>query len=224
MDSHRKWRRASVAGVGLGGLLATAAQSAVVRFDSISTTGTLTGSTSGSVIGDTAQLTGTGTLDTFEYSIYNSGAGTLTAATATFHFYQDTQIGNRIGTELGSFTSSLTFTATPGQYVIGNVANLSTLPSPIVFNTSSLVVTEQITSATGSSAGVIFNPIVGVGTDLTPTSHYVDGSFVANANNATTTQMFQIGLVPEPATVSVLTVGAGMLALKRRRRGSTDAG
>jgi hypothetical protein len=167
--------------------------------------------------GDTMTTTGTGTLQDFTCSVYNSSTstGTLASATLAVDFYRTSD-----NSHIGGFTSSLTFSGmTPGFYTLVSFTNLSTLA--IGLDTTGILVTQSLSAVTGGATvtGVVsLNPVT-VGSS--PVSLYVSdppglpaGLYTLGSTPAQVA--YQIGVIPAPASMGLLALG-GLVATRRRR-------
>lgn len=173
--------------------------------------------------GDRCNTAGTGILDSFKFSIFNSGssAGTLVSATVLLSFASFDAVSGT-ATALGSFSSTVTFSSPLGAGFYSTVTATDLSSLGINLSSTSLLVTQKITAKTGNASrtGVVSLTPVTVGSS--PTSFYqssptVAAGFYTSASGAVDL-IYQIGVVPVPAPGAAALVGlAGMITGRRRR-------
>lgn len=160
--------------------------------------------------GDDPVLTAGGTLDDLTLSVYNSSssAGPLLTATLAVEFFDNTDPANPV--DLGGFSGDLDWGTglSPGYYSAVTWNELSSLESPIVLPTN-IIVLQQVTAHTGTASrlGIVvaYPPAVGAST----AGYYQNGTWTTT-NGA----FYQIGVIPEPASMVLLALGS--LLLRRR--------
>ncbi len=199
----------------------------------------------GPVFGDRMTTLGTGTLSTHSFTVFNStgggNTGQLDAAEIELRFYNydgtnlpgtggSTLLGGYLSGEIDFTDGGNDPTGLPaGYYTVLSFINLETLAIPINLSSTSIYVTQQIGSqsysGTTTRLGIVSaNPLL-AGT-TSPDSIYVSGASNVGAgapgmylfgNPAIVANVgYEIGVVPEPATMALL--GLGLAAFARRRR------
>lgn len=175
-----------------------------------------------SVFGDRIALTGTGTLDEVDFTVFNSGssAGALNTASFEINFFDGTTFD---GID-GFITNTVTFTGglAPGFFSIVTITGLSSLG--IVLPTTDILVTQTIATRTGpaSRLGVVLLDPITVGSSANtmyidsatvgPAGFYTLGNPPINANPG-----YRINMTPEPGTLSLLAFSMIGLGIRRRR-------
>lgn len=188
-------------------------------------TGYGTGATSttdlNAIYGDSLNMTGTGTLDSFKFAVFVSGTstGNLTSATETIRFYRASN-----NSYIGGFTTTLG-ALTKGYYSTYTISSLSSLG--ITFDTANVIVTQQLSSVVGASKmGTVFGtsslaaPAVGSTTaglymsNSSTTAGYYSFSGYSNNSNG----VYQVSTMSVPAPGAAALIGlAGMITGRRRR-------
>jgi hypothetical protein len=175
--------------------------------------------------GDTLNMTGTGTLEDFTFSIYNStsggNAGALNSCTANISFFRQSD-----SSLIGSFTGNVNFGSSPlpaGFYTLVSFTGLSGLVTPVAFDTANVIVTQSLTNVVGATTrlGIASLDPVTVGSSPntmyiadppgTPAGFYNIGSPPLNANPG-----YLVGVIPAPSSLALIGMG-GLLAVRRRR-------
>ncbi len=175
----------------------------------------------GAEIGDDLELVSGGVLDTLKFSVYNSStsAGPLSGMDLTIKFYDLSTDGTNVTmTPAGSLTATGVTLASPLAVGYYTTFSLTGLESNNITLSDWIAATLTITNLQGGASKVgqvMYDPpTVGASTD----NFYLDngtnigwywfsGSPVANF-------YWEIGVVPEPASLLLIAVGA--LALRRR--------
>lgn len=191
------------------------------------------------VWGDQVSTLGTGTLDVFSFSTFNSGsgAGNIDQYIVTVSFYAPTAPNElpSAGNFLFSFDTPLIDETdgiggpglAPGFFDVWQITGISSLNLNV--SATNLIVTQTITqdnyNGTSSRFGIV-SGVPGLPGTSSPTSAYVAGAANVGAGVAAYYNFgnpviqadveYQIGLIPEPATMALL--GLGLAALARRRR------
>jgi hypothetical protein len=151
--------------------------------------------------GDELNLTATGILSQMKFSIFNSGssAGTLTGATVLINIYDAVTSAN-----LGSFSSSVTFSTalSAGFYSVVTATNLD--PLGINVNTTNVLVTQRITAKTGAASrtGIVSLSPPSVGSSpayFYQSSGTVAAGFYTSASGAVN-PVYQLSLAPPPVS------------------------
>lgn len=174
------------------------------------------------VYGDSLNMTGTGALDSFKFSVFVSGSstGNLTNATETIRFYRASD-----STYIGGFTTTLG-NITKGYYSTYTVGGLSSLG--ITFDTANVIVTQQLSNVVGATRmGTVFGnnitaPAPAIGTTTpglymsnssTPAGTYTFTGYTANSNG-----VYQVSTAAVPAPGAAVLIGVAGLITGRRRR------
>ena len=174
--------------------------------------------------GDRCQIAGTGILDSFKFSVFNSGssAGALLSATVELSFYSYDAVSGTISL-LGSYSPTVSFGTTglsAGFYSIVESTGLSSLN--INLSSTDLLVTQRITAKTGTASrtGIVsLSPVV-VGSS--PASFYQSsptvtaGFYTSTSGAVNPAYQINVNAIPAPGAVALLGV-AGLLAGRRRR-------
>ena len=174
--------------------------------------------------GDQCVTVGTGMLDSFKFSVFNSGssAGTLTGATFRLKFYAMTGTDVTTKSLLGSYDGSITFSTAlaKGFYSVITSTGLSTLG--INLTSTNLLVTQEVVSTTGAATrlGIVsLNPVV---TGSSTAAFYEKGAATTEGFYTSTSgavnPIYQINTVAVPAPGAVALVGLAGLITGRRRR------
>jgi hypothetical protein len=162
------------------------------------------------VWGDDPVLTAGGILDDFTLSIFNSSssAGPLLTATIAVEFYDNADPANPV--DLGGFSGDVEWTGglAQGYYSAVSWSDLSMLETPIELPTNVLVL-QQVTALTGTASklGVVYAYPPTVGTSAA--GFYTNGTWTTTNGG-----FYQIGVIPEPASIILLALGG--LLLRRR--------
>lgn len=175
------------------------------------------------VFGDHLTTAGTGTVDSFGFTLYNSSssAGALATAQVQIQFYRAAD-----GTSLGGFNVNTgTLNLAAGFYTTLNVTDLSALN--IVLDTTDIIVTQTILSRTGTASrlGVVSTTPTSVGSSVDQL--YIDASDVgggaAGFYNITSGGVpvafhtgYEVNVIPAPGALAMAGLG-GLLAARRRR-------
>ena len=170
--------------------------------------------------GDECTLSGTGILDSFKFSVFNSGnsAGTLTGATfrLTFTRLSDSAV-------LGSYDGSVTFTTALGKGFYSVITSTGLASNNINLSTTGpILVTQQVIAKTGSASrlGVVsLNPVT-VGSS--PNYFYESGATTTpgwyTSASGPVNLVYQIGVNAVPAPGAAALVGLAGIITGRRRR------
>lgn len=176
----------------------------------------------GAVFGDRLTLTGTGTLQDFSFTLFNSAssAGELTSAVVEFSLLRGAD-----GSSIGSFqVDTGAIALNTGFFTTLNVTGLGGLG--INIDTTDLIVLQTVTSLTGAAnrLGVVSANPISVGSSVPQL--YIEASTVNggvpgfyNITSAGVPISFNTGYtvaVPTPASAALL--GLGGLAAARHRR------
>lgn len=172
--------------------------------------------------GDQLAMTGTGVLEEFKFTVFNSATantGNLLTATVAIRFYRagDSSL-------IGGFNGNVNFGAglNPGFYSTVTFTGLDGLGTPIALDTTDVIVTQQITTFTGTTVrlGVASQDPVIVGSS--PESMYADSDTVGGGvagfytfGSGPANPGYQV-VVPTPASAALLGLG-GLVAARRRR-------
>ena len=170
-----------------------------------------------SEIGDELLMTAGGILDSVDFSVYNgaSSAGPLQTADLILNFY------NQVGVSF-VWAGGLTFNGVDfgvgglpaGYFSTFSLSNISAVST--ITLTNDVLATLTISNLGGGAnrvGQVLMNPpTVGSSTD----DFYKDGLWYWFGGNPVANFYWQIDVVPEPATLSLLALGG--LAMMRRRR------
>lgn len=172
--------------------------------------------------GDSMSMVGAvgSTLDSFKFAIFcsSSSAANMTSAVETIRFFRASD-----NSYIGGFTVTLGSLG-KGFYSVYTVTTLSTLSTPIVFDTNDIIVKQQLSSVVGATRlGTIFSnasntPAVGTTApglfmqNATTTAGFYTFTGFSNFSSA----VYQVGVIPAPASLSVL--GLAGIAARRRRR------
>lgn len=174
------------------------------------------------IYGDSLSMTGTGTLDSFKFSVFcsSSSTGNLTSATETIRFYRASD-----STYIGGFTTTLG-PLTRGSYSTYTVSSLSSLG--ITFDTANVIVTQQLSNVVGATRmGTVFGnnttvtaPAIGTTTagmymsnSTTGAGFYTFTGYASNSNG-----VYQVSTIAVPAPGAAALIGlAGMITSRRRR-------
>lgn len=185
-----------------------------------------------STFGDSLTLASTGTLDSLSFSIFNSGssAGALLTATVRISLYNDTVpylgTGSLAAADplLGSIDFNVNFGTGLNAGFFSVVSSGPGLSSFGINLTTNVVMTQKIVAMTGAAtrlgvAATNIAPTVG----NSPGSYMYINSATVGAEgyynigtNAMANPYYNLGVVPEPA--SMLALGAGLAALAAKRR------
>jgi hypothetical protein len=111
--------------------------------------------------GDEVTTTGTGLLSGFKFSVFNSGssAGTLTGATFSLKFYDL----DASGALIGGYSGSVSFSTALGKGFYSVISSTNLDANNIVLNSTHLLVTQKVSSKTGSASrlGIVsLDPVV----------------------------------------------------------------
>jgi hypothetical protein len=210
--------------------LAVSAQAQVIVYDNLGGTA-LAGysevNTNNPVFGDALDLTSGGRISNFGFTVFNSSSGGNTGSILTADVqvnFRDNTVpyggGVLSGTLLGSVTISLNFgTGLPAGFFSTVSADLSSLNIVVP---SHIFVTQQLTQTSGSSLrnGIVLFSTPSVGSS--PNSVYLksnttsEGLYTFNGLNNNDLG-YHLEIVPEPATLAILGIGA-VAFLRRRKR------
>jgi hypothetical protein len=175
-----------------------------------------------SVFGDQLATTGTGRLQEFSFTIFNSGtsAGNLTSATALIQFYRASD-----GSSIGGFTVNTgTLNLGLGFFTALNVTGLDALN--INLDTTDIIVTQSLSNIVGPAnrLGLVSTTPTSVGSSIDQL--YIDSSTVGggvagfyNITAAGVPVPFKVGyqvVVPAPGAFALMGLG-GLVATRRRR-------
>lgn len=216
-------------------VLVTSNALAQVVYDNLTAPSTISGASSSTdlnaIYGDSMTLTQGGILDTFSFTFFNSSSGnTNSVLTAQFvlRFYDNTTpyAGGDLQTtltEVGAFSTNVTFAGTglaPGFAITINVTGIAPLAIVLPQN---IFVTQQVASSTGGSTrmGVATFSTDNIGTGSNTSWYRQDvageGLF-AFAPPTSNNLGYTVGVVPEPATMTMLAFGAAAIAARRRKK------
>ena len=197
-------------------------KSATTVYDNTSSSTSLAFSTTDLTMtwGDECVLAGTGILDSFKFSVFNSGssAGTLTGATFRLTF---TSLSD--STVLGTYDGSVTFTTALGKGFYSVITSTGLASNNINLSTTGpILVTQQVIAKTGTASrlGVVSLSPVTVGSSpnyfyekgaSTPAGWYTSASGPVNL-------LYQVNVNAVPAPGAVALVGLAGIITGRRRR------
>lgn len=174
------------------------------------------------VFGDQLAMVGTGRLQDFSFTLFNSGtsAGVLTSAEVAINFFRASD-----SSLIGGFTVNTgAINLNTGFFTTLNVGGLDGLN--IDLDTTDVIVTQSVLSRVGAASrlGLISSNPVSIGSSIAPL--YIDaadvGGGVAGFYNITSGGApisFNAGyqvVVPAPASAAMLGLG-GLFAARRRR-------
>lgn len=173
------------------------------------------------VFGDQLTLAGTGVLQAFSFTLFNSGssAGALASAQVAIDFYRASD-----GSSIGGFTVNTGNIALgAGFYTVLNVADLAALG--LVLDTTDVIVTQSLVSTVGAAnrLGVVSTGAPSIGSSIEQL--YIDALDVGsgpgfyNITSGGLPVPFHAGyrvVVPAPGAFALLGAG-GVLAARRRR-------
>lgn len=208
-----------------GQVTAGSTRAGTTRYDNTATPATVaTSSTNLSTIwGDECFTTGTGTLDEFSCSIYNSSSSATPMVSTGLSVGFNAMSGGVIGAAIGGFNGTVTFTSplSPGFFTIVTFTGLSGLGTPINLSTTDVLVAQQLSSTVGSTrAGIACSSPVSIGSS--PTTFYKNDPSSPPAGfytfGATTPGDPMYKIVTIPASGSLALIGLGGLVAGRRRR------
>lgn len=174
------------------------------------------------VFGDELTMTGTGRLQEFSFTIFNSGtsAGALTSAQMQIQFYRASD-----GSSIGGFNVNTgTLNLNAGFFTALNVTGLDALN--INLDTTDIIVTQTILSRVGTASrlGLVSTTPTSVGSSVDQL--YIDAADVGggvggfyNITSAGVPVAFKAGyqvVVPAPGAFALMGLG-GLVATRRRR-------
>lgn len=218
--------------------LAVASNAAILTYDNIETPSAVSAATSdaetNAIWGDQVTMIGTGKLDTFKFGMFNSttggNTGNLLTATVNIKFYN---LGNTPYTGgalsatplLGQFNGNINFGTglNAGFFSIISFTNLNTLN--INLTNKNIMITQQVTAFTGTTnrLGMVTYTTENVGTSFGGNSWYKKNStsegLFAFGGTTSNKIAYQVGVVPEPASMAALGLGVAALIRRRRRAG-----
>ncbi len=186
-----------------------------------------------STFGDQLQLASAGTLDSCSFSIFNSGssAGALLTATVRIKFYDNTTpyagtgalSGNPL---LGSIDFNVNFGTGLNAGFFSIVSSGPGLSGLGINLTSNVVMTQQVVARTGAASrlGIAATNIAPAVGNSPGTYMYVNSTTVGAegyyniGTNAMANPFYQVGIVPEPASMLALATGIAALVAKRRKK------
>ncbi len=206
---------------------------ATLVYDNIGAPSGLSGATTdaqtNAIWGDQVTLASTGKLDTFKMGLFNSSfggnTGSLLTAVINIKFYNlgsTPYTSGVLGAPLiGQFNGTVDFGTglNPDFYSIISFTGLASLNLTL---TQNVMITQQVTSFTGGTnrLGVMTYSTETVGSSFGADKFYRKNSSAEGLigfNSPTSNKLaYQVGIVPEPATLTILALGAA--ALIRRRR------
>lgn len=173
--------------------------------------------------GDQTLMTGTGVLEEFSCSIFNSGSSAGAMVSTQLGVQFNANAGGALGATLGGFTGNVTF-STPlaaGFYTVVTFTGLSGLSTPINLSTADVIIRQQLASTVGSTrAGVVSANPVGLGSS--PASFYKDdpssppAGFYTFSSGAPADILYKVAVVPAPGAMALMGLG-GLVAGRRRR-------
>lgn len=183
-----------------------------------------TSSTNMSTIwGDETLLTGTGVLEEFSCSIFNSGSSASAMVSTQLGVQFNQMVAGVPGAVIGGFTGNVTFGSplNPGFYTVVTFTGLSGLGTPVNLSSTDVLVRQQLSATVGSTrAGVVSANPVGVGSS--PASFYKDdpslppAGFYVFSSGAPADILYKMNVVPAPSAMALLGLG-GLVAGRRRR-------
>ena len=172
-----------------------------------------------SVYGDSLNMTGSGAVDSFKFTLFcsSSSTGALVSATETIRFYRQSD-----NSFIGGFSTSVAALA-KGFYATYTVTGITGL----TLDTSNVIVTQQLSNVVGSSRmgtvyGTVANAVPAIGTttagmylsnSTTGANFYTFTGYATNSNG-----VYQVNTTPVPAPGAVALVGLAGLITGRRRR------
>lgn len=185
---------------------------------------TATSSTNLSTIwGDSVTTTGTGVLEEFTASIFNSGSSSGAMISTTLGVAFNQMVAGSPGASLGGFNGNVTFSSPlqPGFYTTVTFTGLSGLSTPIDLSTTDLLIRQQLTNTVGGSrVGVVSANPIGVGSS--PASFYKDdpsappAGFYTFTSGAPADILYKLNVIPAPGSLALLGLG-GLISGRRRR-------
>jgi PEP-CTERM motif len=184
-----------------------------------------------SIFGDTTTLTGTGVLDELSFTLFNStggGANTnpYTGGDVTISFF-NSNFPTSPGTLIASANFTIDLTAAPlapGFFTILTATGLSGLG--VNLGTTSVVTTQQLGVVNGGTIRMGVASLTPVAVGSSDPTMYIDSATVGPAGFYNITSGgapvdfavgYKISIVPEPASMGLVGLGAALLALVRRR-------
>lgn len=181
--------------------------------------------TTGTVWGDSLNMTGTGLLEEFTFGIYNSSSSTstLTAVTYSINFYKQSDSSFIGGFSTGSL-NMVTIFGSPGLQAgfFGLVTFTGMGFLGINLNDPNIICTQNITAKTGSTRmGVVsLNPVTvgssGVDFYKNDSAAPPAGWYVFSGGATPAQIAYGINVTPAPSAMALMGLG-GLIAGRRRR-------
>lgn len=173
--------------------------------------------------GDELLTTGTGILEEYSCSIFNSGSSASAMVSTDINIGFNAMVGGTPGASLGGFSGSVTFGSplAPGFFSVITFTGLSGLATPIDLNTTDILARQQLSTTVGSTrAGVVSANPIAIGTS--PPSFWKDdpssppAGFYVFSSGAPADLINKVNIVPAPGAMALLGLG-GLVAGRRRR-------
>jgi hypothetical protein len=173
--------------------------------------------------GDNTMLTGTGILEEFSCSIFNSGSSATAMASTDINIGFNQMVAGLPGASLGGFTGTVTFGTplAPGFFSVITFVGLSGLSTPVNLSSTDILVRQQLSATVGSTrAGIVSANPIAVGSS--PPTFWKDdpssppAGFYVFASGAPADVLYKMNIIPAPGAMALLGLG-GLLAGRRRR-------
>lgn len=178
--------------------------------------------------GDRVLLAATGKLDTFGFTVFNSGssAGNLTAINVLLRFFDGPSFNTATGTGnlLGFVDGDVFFGSglAPGTYSTITVDG-NTLSTPISFTTNDIFITQTLLAKAGPAnrLGIIVSsaaPIVGTNYDGFFFRSNSSGTGLFQLSGTTSNVLYVLNVTPAPAPLPILGAVAALRCSRRLRK------